>query len=61
LIGDYLAFDARLGWTPRPDLELSLTGHNLFDGDHPEFNPDFIFSVPTEVERSIHGKVTWKF
>lgn len=61
VIDDYLAFDARLGWKPRPGLELSITGQNLFDGGHPEFNPDFIFSVPTEVERSIHGKVTWKF
>lgn len=57
----YLAFDARIGWRPRPDLELSLIGQNLFDDSHPEFNPDFIFSLPTEVERSIYGKVTLKF
>jgi iron complex outermembrane receptor protein len=57
----YVALDARLGWKPRPDLELSLAGRNLLDDRHPEFNPDFIFSVPTEVERSVHGKVTWKF
>lgn len=61
VIDDYLAFDARLGWSPRPDIEFSLTGQNLFDAGHPEFNPDFILSVPTQVERSIHGKVTWKF
>jgi len=59
--GEYLALDARLGWTPLPGLELALAGQNLLDSTHPEFNPDFIFSVPTEVERSIHGKVTWKF
>jgi iron complex outermembrane receptor protein len=57
----YLAFDARIGWQPRPGLELSLIGQNLFDDSHPEFNPDFIFSLPTEVERSIYGKVTLKF
>lgn len=57
----YTAFDARIGWHPRRDLELSLTGQNLFDGSHPEFNPDFIFSLPTEVERSIYGKVTVNF
>jgi iron complex outermembrane receptor protein len=57
----YLAFDARLGWTPNPGLELSLVGQNLLDDSHPEFYPDFIFSMPTEVERSIFGKVTLKF
>jgi iron complex outermembrane receptor protein len=60
-IPSYLAFDARIGWQPRPDLELSLIGQNLSDDSHPEFNPDFIFSLPTEVERSIYGKVTLKF
>jgi iron complex outermembrane receptor protein len=57
----YVAFDARLGWSPRKGVELSLAGQNLLDGSHPEFNPDFIFSIPTEVERSIYGKVTLGF
>ena len=54
----YVAVDARLGWSPRQGVDLSLVGQNLFDSAHPEFNPDFIFSVPTEVERSIYGKIT---
>ena len=57
----YVAFDARLGWSPREGVDLSLVGQNLFDSSHPEFNPDFIFSIPTEVERSIYGKVTLSF
>lgn len=60
-IGDYFALDARLGWTPRPGLELSMVGQNLLDDRHPEFNPDFIFTLPSEVERSVYGKLTWKF
>ncbi|MBT8117379.1 MAG: TonB-dependent receptor [Gammaproteobacteria bacterium] len=59
--GDYLAFDARLAWMPAPGIELSLVGQNLFDNHHPEFNPDFIISTPTEVERSVHGTVSWTF
>jgi iron complex outermembrane receptor protein len=55
----YLAFDTRIAWAPRRGLELSLTGQNLFDSHHPEFNPDFIVSSPTEVERSIHATVRW--
>lgn len=58
---DYLAFDTRLAWTAAPGIELSLVGQNLFDSHHPEFNPDFIISTPTEVERSIHGTVSWTF
>lgn len=57
----YLAFDARIGWNPRPGLELSMTGQNLFDSAHAEFSPDFIYSLPTEVERSIYGKILLKF
>jgi len=57
----YVAVDARLGWSPREGVDLSLVGQNLFDSGHPEFNPDFIFSIPTEVERSIYGKVTLSF
>ena len=60
-INAYRAMDARLGWTQKPGLELSLVGQNLFDSTHPEFNPDFIVSLPTEIERSIHGKVSWTF
>ncbi len=56
---NYLAFDTRIAWAPRRGLELSLSGQNLFDSHHPEFNPDFIVSSPTEVERSIHATVRW--
>ena len=57
----YVAVDARLGWSPRENIDLSLIGQNLFDSAHSEFNPDFIFSIPTEVERSIYGKMTLSF
>jgi iron complex outermembrane receptor protein len=60
-VEDYVALDVRLGWTPKPGLEVSITGQNLLDNMHQEFNPDFIFSLPTGVERSITGKVTLKF
>jgi iron complex outermembrane receptor protein len=54
----YTAVDARLGWQPRPDLELSLTGMNLFDEQHPEFGtpPD-----RSEVPRSFFAEAIWRF
>jgi iron complex outermembrane receptor protein len=33
----YTAVDLRLGWQPRPELELSLGVQNLFDRGHAEF------------------------
>ena len=61
-VPSYLVLDARIGWRPTDYLELSIVGRNLFDNQHPEFtDPDFIKTVPTEVEHSIYGKVTWRF
>jgi iron complex outermembrane recepter protein len=41
----YTAVDARLAWTVRPDLELSLLTQNLFDARHAEFNAPAVASV----------------
>ena len=60
-IDSYVEADLRLGWEARPGLELSLIGQNLLDNHHSEFLPTFIQSQPTEVERSIYGRVTWNF
>jgi iron complex outermembrane receptor protein len=60
-IDSYVELDMRLGWRVAPELELSLIGQNLLDSRHPEFMPDFINTQPTEVERSIYGKLVWHF
>jgi len=60
-IDSYVALDLRLGWKPKPDLELSLIGQNLTDGRHPEFLPDFIDTQPTEVKRNIYARLIWHF
>jgi iron complex outermembrane recepter protein len=56
-----ITMDARLAWKPLRNLELSLVGQNLFDRHHPEFIPEYINTVPSEVVRSVYGKLTWKF
>jgi len=43
-----------------PSLELSLTGHNLFDKRHPEFIGENLY-IRTEVERSIYALARWDF
>ena len=60
-IDSYVEADLRLGWEASPGLELSIIGQNLLDNHHAEFLPDFISTQPTEVERSIYGRVTWNF
>jgi iron complex outermembrane receptor protein len=60
-IDSYVEADLRLGWEARPGLELSIIGQNLLNSHHAEFLPDFIDTQPTEVERSIYGRVNWAF
>jgi iron complex outermembrane receptor protein len=52
----YTAVDARWAWSPRPGLELSVAGFNLFDPDHAEFG-----AAPTrsELGRRVALRVTW--
>ncbi len=59
----YLRVDLRVGWHPTESLEFSAVGQNLFDGRHAEFGgPLFGFGAySTQVERSVYGKVTWRF
>ncbi|MGA1870699.1 MAG: TonB-dependent receptor plug domain-containing protein [bacterium] len=64
-VDSYWELDARLGWNPRKDIELSLVGQNLFHDHHPEFLSHgflpFSAGKDSEVERSIYGKITCRF
>lgn len=63
LIGNvesYEELDARLGWTPIKNLELSLVGRNLLNSNHLEFLEE-IGTYPTQVERSFHGQIKYQF
>jgi iron complex outermembrane receptor protein len=55
----YHRVDTRLGWRPSPRWELSVVGQHLLDNHHVESPP--LFAVPTEVGRSVYGKLTWTF
>jgi len=54
----YTAVDIRLAWHPRPDLELSITGQNLFDSGHGEFTD---LATRTEIGRSVFFKMLSRF
>jgi iron complex outermembrane receptor protein len=59
-VNSYVVLDARLAWKPRPDLEAAVVGRNLFWRSHLEFRPELNSSVPTGVERSVYGMLTWR-
>ncbi|MGA1864162.1 MAG: TonB-dependent receptor plug domain-containing protein, partial [bacterium] len=64
-VPSYTELDARLGWKPRKDLELSIVGRNLLHDHHFEFPSQgflpFSEGGDTEVERSVYGKITCQF
>jgi iron complex outermembrane receptor protein len=57
-VPSYSTLDLRLGWRPRPDLELSLSARNLADGGHGEFTSA---TYRIEVGRSIYAGLRWDF
>ena len=59
-IPEYVTADASLGWKITPDLEFSISGRDLFDESHPEYQSEITQTLPTELERSFFAKVTWK-
>ena len=61
IIDRYTELDLRLGWRPNKTFELAIVGQNLLHGAHAEFPGRFFSIQATEVERSIHGKVTLRF
>lgn len=60
-VDEYFTFDARLGWKPISDLDISLVGQNLAADQHLEFIDQFLPARSTEVERGVYVKVTWIF
>ncbi len=54
----YTDMDVRLGWKYSKMVELSLCGQNLLHRSHAEYLEDFVLNKPTEVPRSVYGKIT---
>ncbi len=58
-IPSYVRLDSRLGWRVGQSVEISVVGQNLLQARHLEFYD--IQVGQTEVQRSVFGKVTWRF
>jgi iron complex outermembrane receptor protein len=57
-VPDYTSLDLRLGWTPRPELELAIVGQNLLEARHPEFGSPV---GRREIERGGYAELTWRW
>lgn len=58
-VPNYTELNVRLGWHATKNLELSLTGQSLLHDEHPEYGLPGPNRV--EIERSVYGKVQWRF
>ncbi len=54
----YTELDVRLAWHASQNVELSLVGRNLLRDAHPEYGDPLPRS---EIERSVYGRVRWRF
>jgi iron complex outermembrane recepter protein len=60
-IPSYTRADSRFGWRAGENLEFSVVGQNLLGPRHVEFSDAGYPVHNTLVERSVFGKVTWRF
>lgn len=60
-ISSYVRLDLRLGWRPTKRLDVSVVGQNLLDDRHPEFAKKSDPFKPSEVQRSVFVRATWRF
>jgi iron complex outermembrane receptor protein len=58
-VPSYFELNTRLAWHANDKLELSVSGENLLHNHHPEYG----FPDPSrvQIERSVYGKVAWRY
>jgi iron complex outermembrane receptor protein len=60
-IHSYVRLDARIGWKPNKNMDISFVLQNLLDDHHPEYTTQALGLNNSEVTRSIYLKTTWLF
>jgi len=59
-VPSYIRLDTRLGWRVGEFVEFSIAGQNMLAPRRTEFM-DALQIHPTQVDRSVVGRVTWRF
>ena len=57
----YTRTDMRISWYLRRSVTMSLVGQNLFDEQHAEFGNSLTGVQATQAQRSVYGKITFRF
>ncbi|MGH9358492.1 MAG: TonB-dependent receptor plug domain-containing protein [Terriglobia bacterium] len=57
----YTRVDTQLTWHVAESADVSVVGQNLLTARHLEFNGPEDLILPTEIPRSVYGKITWRF
>ncbi len=60
-VAAYTTLDLRYAWRPTRDLEVSLVGQNLLDGQRPESVSNLLPSLNLEIQRGYYLKARWQF
>lgn len=60
-VDSYVSVDARLAWKPLQKLEFAIVAQNLVDNKHVEMVPDILNTIEAQIERSVYGKIVWRF
>lgn len=59
-VPSYFTLDVNLIWKPMENMEVMLAVNNLLNDSQLQYIAELI-TPPTEIERSIYGKITWSF
>lgn len=59
-IDDYFTADIQITYRPTSQLDIALIGQNLLTESHEEYVQEF-WALPTEVERGVYLKATYRF
>jgi len=60
-VPSYTRIDSRLGWHIRENIEVSGGVQNLLDNRHLEFNGIDVLVLPSQVRRSVYGRMIFRF
>jgi len=59
-VPSYTRLDTQIRWRVGGSIEFSVAGQNLLTARHVEFGDSFVVDY-TQVQRSVLGKITWRF
>jgi len=61
VIDDYTTFDVRMAWHPVKALELSITGRNIAQSTHFEYEHRYLRHMDAKVDREWYFKAVWTY